>query len=633
MAAEHEVLINNCFPYYEEMDATFHPLTQGILLRFRSIKFVITVYIISYTDGSFPVDLALHTLGDVAQYLLKNKVVEALEVPVKATLTSVDNDVVPSLPANQAEPVIEYPAAIDAPVEVPITVETSFTSVQGFVAPPLPVYQDEPATEYPAQILDFCIGHKIGHEPVIPYMPCPSEFWIHLYPPLVTAMEFKVTSTTKRPDFTTSFPNLFPVEVGRPCLAFDVGLKLWSRAIVLILKDEQTARVQYVDYGNSSDVNLVNIRVLSRELAAQPPLAIKCCLEGLTPTNTTEIDNRLASIMFGMIEVEFVGRHGEDAILVHIIDSEGRNVSEGLEAVPFVATEEVAAPSQPIESSRTLAENVILQPVLPAMEAFSSHITSTLEATDTGLSVKSEPIAIEAEVPPIEAIPIEIVAGHQIQAESLEQSIGNLIDLCDGDDEIVMIPVETCTAEPVEVVDCTSSPEGNPESTHTLRDSDLEAATVWEMTEVTVSHYNSPSEFWIQLKDDAPLLSHITERFKTEMESSGQIRKPIVGILCATNHKDYKTTWFRAQIMSAEEHGFVDVSCIDYGFTQSQVRLEDLRILPYDLNEMKPLAVKCCLTASNHREWSQKEIEDFEQALQDMETTSYQVVFGEFKVG
>ncbi|XP_052271235.1 tudor domain-containing protein 7-like isoform X3 [Dreissena polymorpha] len=70
---------------------------------------------------------------------------------------------------------------------------------------------------------------------------------------------------------------------GQFCAGLFSGDGMWTRAEILEVKDNGMLELLFVDYGNTDDVKVEDIRWLSPETAQFPPQAINCCLYGIEP--------------------------------------------------------------------------------------------------------------------------------------------------------------------------------------------------------------------------------------------------------------------------------------------------------------------------------------------------------------
>ncbi|XP_026132229.1 tudor domain-containing protein 1-like isoform X1 [Carassius auratus] len=75
----------------------------------------------------------------------------------------------------------------------------------------------------------------------------------------------------------------FTPTVGEPCCALFTGDAHWYRAMVLEVCGEGKARVYFVDYGNSCEVEAAHLKAITPNLLKLPFQAIRCWLAGVEP--------------------------------------------------------------------------------------------------------------------------------------------------------------------------------------------------------------------------------------------------------------------------------------------------------------------------------------------------------------
>uniref|UniRef100_A0A8C2EYZ9 Tudor domain containing 1 n=1 Tax=Cyprinus carpio TaxID=7962 RepID=A0A8C2EYZ9_CYPCA len=75
----------------------------------------------------------------------------------------------------------------------------------------------------------------------------------------------------------------FTPTVGEPCCALFTGDARWYRAMVLEVFGEGKARVYFVDYGNSCEVEAAHLKAITPSLLKLPFQAIRCWLAGVEP--------------------------------------------------------------------------------------------------------------------------------------------------------------------------------------------------------------------------------------------------------------------------------------------------------------------------------------------------------------
>lgn len=179
------------------------------------------------------------------------------------------------------------------------------------------------------QNLQFTQGEIIATKAVIPFVKSANAFWIQLDPDLVDEIMDRTDSLSLQPEFDSGRFALAHLVVGRPCLACFAEDGRWYRARVDDVKGDMVT-VYFIDYGNSSQINVKNIKRLPYDLAQQPALAYRCALDGAAVvSDKTKAD-------FEAIAVEFVGSvkfvKNVDGILhVRLLTSDdGRDLNDQL---------------------------------------------------------------------------------------------------------------------------------------------------------------------------------------------------------------------------------------------------------------------------------------------------------------
>ncbi|XP_072523567.1 tudor domain-containing protein 1 [Salminus brasiliensis] len=75
----------------------------------------------------------------------------------------------------------------------------------------------------------------------------------------------------------------FSPAVGKPCCALFSGDGSWYRGMVQSVEGEGKAKVYFVDYGNSCEVEVTHLRAIDPSLLKLPFQAIRCTLAGVEP--------------------------------------------------------------------------------------------------------------------------------------------------------------------------------------------------------------------------------------------------------------------------------------------------------------------------------------------------------------
>uniref|UniRef100_A0A0P6EK20 Tudor domain-containing protein n=1 Tax=Daphnia magna TaxID=35525 RepID=A0A0P6EK20_9CRUS len=138
-----------CFLTEQTLSASFHPVGPD-------------------NSGVFEVNLVLPGIGDVAQYLIQQKILDS----------------------------------------IPVEIETTFA----------------------VQNVNFAPGQIISTHAVATHMNSATEFWVHLEPESVSAIMARIDALTLDPKFISAKD--YTASVGKPCLAFFADDGRWYRALV-----------------------------------------------------------------------------------------------------------------------------------------------------------------------------------------------------------------------------------------------------------------------------------------------------------------------------------------------------------------------------------------------------------------
>lgn len=134
---------------------------------------------------------------------------------------------------------------------------------------------------------------------------------------------------------------------------------------------------------------------------------------------------------------------------------------------------------------------------------------------------------------------------------------------------------------------------------------------------VSVSHMDSPSQFWLQYADDATDLfnkqNELQDQVSTFLEIDGILEE---GSLCVAVYT-IDNLWYRAQVLDADED-ITTVRFIDYGNTDViDNKSGNIRQIPDSWKEMKKYAVKCRLDVIpvDSEDWNVTTCEKFENLV------------------
>ncbi|KAK0163339.1 hypothetical protein PV327_007031 [Microctonus hyperodae] len=124
---------------------------------------------------------------------------------------------------------------------------------------------------------------------------------------------------------------------------------------------------------------------------------------------------------------------------------------------------------------------------------------------------------------------------------------------------------------------------------------------------VCVCYAESPTQFWIQKKEDSSALDSLQEKLQIDAPNyEGISGVPEDKLLCATLYSVDKM-WYRAEVIDADEE-IVTSRFIDYGNTDTMIDLVGgMKHLPNDMKSIAPYAIKCRLDLiPPSDDWSQE---------------------------
>ncbi|XP_051464200.1 RING finger protein 17 [Apus apus] len=138
---------------------------------------------------------------------------------------------------------------------------------------------------------------------------------------------------------------------------------------------------------------------------------------------------------------------------------------------------------------------------------------------------------------------------------------------------------------------------------------------------VVVCHINSPSDFYLQLReslDSLDLPKKIQEVYKNEYGKNLEIVCPVEGQACIAKQED--GNWYRAQIIGLPSHQEVMVKYVDFG-NVANLTLKDIRRIKKEFLSFPEQAIRCKLARirpyKEANEWSRKAKARFEEMTED----------------
>jgi tudor domain-containing protein 1/4/6/7 len=177
---------------------------------------------------------------------------------------------------------------------------------------------------------NYIPGMEFFSEALIPFMNSAREFWLQLNPGAVDALMTQIDEVSAQGEMAV--PSL--VEVGSFCLAQYPDDGRWYRATVSSIVDSD-ATVYYVDYGNSCNVKVDELREILPAVAEIPHQAVKCSLYGIEHAEESVEDAFATEYETLIVSAKFV-KMVDDRLCVRLFDAnDGSDVNRKL-GIPLV---------------------------------------------------------------------------------------------------------------------------------------------------------------------------------------------------------------------------------------------------------------------------------------------------------
>ncbi|XP_031971564.1 tudor domain-containing protein 1 isoform X1 [Corvus moneduloides] len=155
-------------------------------------------------------------------------------------------------------------------------------------------------------------------------------------------------------------PDVFEPKNGDPCCAFYSEDGNWYRAVVQNVTSNGTVQVSFVDYGNTEEVPLDNIRQISSSFLELPFQAIKCWLSGIKPGNSKwnpEATTRFHRYTSGLELQATVTSLSEDGAGVELTD----NSTDCPKMINEILTSEKLAVKEVLQDKNNFPKNTVDQ--------------------------------------------------------------------------------------------------------------------------------------------------------------------------------------------------------------------------------------------------------------------------------
>ncbi|KAM9716326.1 tudor domain-containing protein 1 [Menidia menidia] len=225
--------------------------------------------------------------------------------------------------------------------------------------------KDDNSWAQPPEPLPTAVGDQFSVS--VSYFRSPSEFIVQKASNagIINNLEWKLREHCSQAAATENFR---PAP-GTVCCAQFSADKEWYRAKILAYSSKERVCVDYIDFGNSEEVDLGHLRPISASLLSIPKQAISCCLAGVRPVGESWSKDCILALQQQLankiLHVGIVGAQGGQALVTMTDEASDpyADIAELLISVGFAISSPVSATSgaQPA-NEMTTSEKPHLRP-------------------------------------------------------------------------------------------------------------------------------------------------------------------------------------------------------------------------------------------------------------------------------
>lgn len=138
-------------------------------------------------------------------------------------------------------------------------------------------------------------------------------------------------------------------------------------------------------------------------------------------------------------------------------------------------------------------------------------------------------------------------------------------------------------------------------------------------TSVILTHFDTPSEFYLQLSEATETVEKLQSELQTAAATLPDLENPSAGVLCAAPYS-LDQLWYRAQVLDADAD-ITTVRFVDYGNTDVlENGVTMVKTLTPELLMLEQHARRCSLNVTPvEEEWSPVALERFEELTANAE--------------
>ncbi|NP_001347870.1 muellerian-inhibiting factor [Oryzias latipes] len=396
---------------------------------------------------------------------------------------------------------------------------------------------------------------------------------------------FSLVEQLNDPEWTQKDSPIQDVHVGDLVLAEFSEDSSWYRAVVKEIQEEHTALIEFVDFGNTAEAPVSNMRRLQQSFLQLPAYSTHCMLGDAEGLGLRMLDPEVVSLFR-----EELGVGGEKVLRCCFIKRVGSVWEVSLEdggvavgcKVPDVVTEE----HEEEEPTRGGRKNILSVDAPEFVLACSAETKLDLGAfmekmkTSTCSLEKtcfSEPITEEN----YGTACVPLSARRAIQTtESSQRS-------CVEDEPTADVGTEWSRTESQQEVDAGKVPQ--------LPELPPSTITAGLRVDVYVSHYNSPLSFYVQRVDEEEELFSLVEQLNDPewTQKDSPIQDVHVGDLVLAEFSE-DSSWYRAVVKEIQEEHTALIEFVDFGNT-AEAPVSNMRRLQQSFLQLPAYSTHCML--------------------------------------
>ncbi|XP_078798464.1 tudor domain-containing 6 isoform X4 [Oryzias latipes] len=396
---------------------------------------------------------------------------------------------------------------------------------------------------------------------------------------------FSLVEQLNDPEWTQKDSPIQDVHVGDLVLAEFSEDSSWYRAVVKEIQEEHTALIEFVDFGNTAEAPVSNMRRLQQPFLQLPAYSTHCMLGDAEGLGLRMLDPEVVSLFR-----EELGVGGEKVLRCCFIKRVGSVWEVSLEdggvavgcKVPDVVTEE----HEEEEPTRGGQKNILSVDAPEFVLACSVKKKSFSE-----LFIKEDRGTSRAPMTAKEAIQLFFQkANPQATSQTLldvSEKIESSQRPCVEGRPSADVGTEWSRTESQQEVDAGKVPQ--------LPELPPSTITAGLRVDVYVSHYNSPLSFYVQRVDEEEELFSLVEQLNDPewTQKDSPIQDVHVGDLVLAEFSE-DSSWYRAVVKEIQEEHTALIEFVDFGNT-AEAPVSNMRRLQQSFLQLPAYSTHCML--------------------------------------